>query len=461
MIAKPRHKLWLGLGFASAALVLLALGAGVYYLQKPTVLRVAVTGDSDDFAIMNAASQDFAKKKSSIHLKLVPVETLAETAKALEEGHSDLSIVRSDVALPVNGQTVLIMRKNAAVLIAPAQDHFHKVADLRGKTIGILQHTVHTGGANQSLLDVVLEQYGIPVDSVKTVPLTLGQLPDALKQKQIDALLAIGPQGGGLIADAASDVGKFSHKAPVFIPISEAEAIAKRSPNFESITIVKGIFGGAQPKPAADFDTLGVTTRLMARSSLANNIAGDLTRKLLEARPFLASQVPLANKIEAPDTDKGSALQVHPGTIAYLDDDEESFFDKYGDMIYIGAMLMSVLGTALVTIRSRLKEGEQAALDDDLFRAVELIALARRAETLAKLAELREEAEDIVGKLIVEAVNKQKGADPGTHRLVALGLVRDELRSAITARQSFLETAARVGFSPRLISEEPKATPSE
>ncbi len=92
---------------------------------------------------------------------------------------------------------------------------------------------------------------------------------------------------------------------PVFLPIAEAKAIAQRSPAFEGVEVMRGAFGGAQPKPPEDFDTLGVSTRLVARSSLGNETAGALTRLLLAARPGIAARIPIANRIEAPAYGQG------------------------------------------------------------------------------------------------------------------------------------------------------------
>src|ERR1700731_3543933 len=97
---------------------LVAIGAvagAIYYYERPTVLRIAVPRDSDDQAVMAAAAHDFAEARDGIRLKLVAVESFAESARALREGHADLAVGRSDLAMPPNGQTVLIMRRDAAV----------------------------------------------------------------------------------------------------------------------------------------------------------------------------------------------------------------------------------------------------------------------------------------------------------------------------------------------------------
>ena len=147
---------------------------------------------------------------------------------------------------------------------------------------------------------------------------------------------------------------------------------------------MRGAFGGAQPKPAEDFDTLGVSTRLVARNSVGNETAGEVTRLMLAERPAIAARIPIANRIEAPPSDKGAALPVHPGALAFLNDDEqEGFFEKYSDAFYIGAMCLSVLGTGLAAAAARLTRHTTADADKVLRRLIEITKAARSAENAA------------------------------------------------------------------------------
>ena len=143
-----------------------AVAAAIYYYERPSLLRIAVPRDSDDQAIMAAAAHDFAEARDGIRLKLVAVESLAESSRALPEGHADLAVVRSDLAMPPNGQTVLIMRRDAAVLLAPAESSLRAIDDLRGHKVGILQAVPPGKMDNQLLLDTALAQYDVPLASV-------------------------------------------------------------------------------------------------------------------------------------------------------------------------------------------------------------------------------------------------------------------------------------------------------
>ena len=281
-----------------------AAATAIYYIQRPNVLRVAVPHDSDDQAIMAAAALDFTGAHEGIRFKLIAVDGLAESSRVLEDGRADLAIVRSDIAMPPSGQTVLIMRRNAAVLFAPAQSGLRAIDDLRGHKIGVLQSVPAGKADNQLLLDTALAQYDVPPASVKRVSLSVGELARAIERKEIDAVFAVGVPGSDGLTEAVGAVAAAGHGAPVFLPIAEAKAIAQRSPLFEEAAIMRGAFGGAQPKPSVEFDTLGVSTRLVARNTLSNETAGEVTRLMLAARPSIAARIPIANRIEAPPADK-------------------------------------------------------------------------------------------------------------------------------------------------------------
>ena len=414
------------------------------------MLRIAVTRGSDDQQVLSAAAYEFAQAHEQLGLKLVPVDSLSESAQAFDDQRVDLAIVRSDIDMPVDGQTVLIMRHNAALLLAPAGSPLHKVEDLKGHRIGVLQ-TEQAGRPedNQALLDAALAQSDIPLASVGRAPLTLAELPDAIERRDVDAVLAIGTPGSANLTEAVTAVTQAGHGPPAFIPITEAKAIAQRAPNLESVEVLRGAFGGTQPKPAESFDTLGVSTRLIARRSLSNDVVADLTELMLNAKPSLAAQNPIANRIEAPSTDKGGALPVHPGALAYLGDEEQSFFDKYSDFIYIGAMLLSLCGTAIATVASRFKRQQHTDLERILQRLLEIIAAARSAVRAETLDELEKEADELLAKALAHDFNHALSGS----RLAATSLGLNQARQAISERRAVLSVPNRTAFSPRIVGE--------
>ena len=442
------RRFMVGAIIGSLALIATAVAVFVYF-ERPTILRVAFPRDSDDQAILAVAMRSFAETREAIRLKLVPVENLAQSAHALEEGHADLAVVRSDLSMPPSGQTVLIMRRDALLFLAPSQSGLHGVDELRGHKIGVLQSPSAGKVDNRQLLDAVLAQYDVPLDSVQRVYLTIAEVPQALADQKIDTLLAVGVPGSDALTGVVNAVATAEGDQPVFLPVAEAKAIAQRSPAFEGVEVLRGAFGGAQPKPAADFETLGVSTRLVARNRLGNKTAGALARLMLAARPSIAATVPIANRIEAPPADKGALLPVHPGVLAFLDDEEESFLDQYSDTFYIGAMCLSVLGTAIAAAMARLKRQTAPDTDRILRRLTELIRAARSAKQMEALDSCEAEADELLELTL--ALDMVHGLSP--NRVGAIDLALNQLRHVISERRQSLEAPVRAHFVPRIVND--------
>jgi hypothetical protein len=247
----------------------------------------------------------------------------------------------------------------------------------------------------------------------------------------------VGAPSNGLVPDTVAAVTLASGASPVFIAIAEAKAIAQRDPGFESTEVVRGAFGGASPKPAEEFDTLGVTTRLVARASLRDSLVGDATRAILAARPAVAAIVPAANRIEAPSTDKGEALPTHPGAAAFLDGEEETFFEKYSDFFYIGAMLLSVVGSAVAALLSRLNTQNHMRVETLLARLMEIHRAVRAARDPAIVDGLEQEADDILAATLES--HQVKALDG--HNVSALSLALHQVRLAIEDQRRAVRAA--------------------
>ncbi len=410
-----------------------ALVVANYFFLRPSALRVAVARDTDDHRLLIATARAFAATRESVRLRIVPMNTAAASAAALRSGEADLAVVRSDIAVPPNGQTIVILHHNPALLIARPDSGIAEPPDLRGKKVGIVRGT-SSGEGNSMLLDVILAQYDVPPSAIGHVLLDRSEAAEAIRASRVDVLFVVAPLTSDIITDAVSAITR-AVGPPIFVPIQDARAIAQRVPALESVEVVRGAFGGNPPRPASSFDTLGVSARLMARASLKDSVAADLTRLLFAERLAIAQFAPLANQIEAPPTTKGATLPVHPGAAAYLDDEEKSFFDQYSDFIYIGAMLLSVLGSGLAAVASRMSSVRHTEMDRLLERLLSILGAARNASDLDELAELERETDEIlVSGIANRHVNK---AD--AHSMAALTLALDQVRRALRERRTDLE----------------------
>jgi len=59
---------------------------------------------------------------------------------------------------------------------------------------------------------------------------------------------------------------------------------------------------------------------------------------------------PQAGFIEAPDTDKSGALPIHPGAAAYFNGEQTGVLERFADVFYLGAIIVSLVGAVFAWI---------------------------------------------------------------------------------------------------------------
>jgi TRAP-type uncharacterized transport system substrate-binding protein len=420
-----------------------ALIAAVYFWSPHVNLRVT-TGPpgSAAYRFITAFASVTEATHPRVRVKLVEVADLAASAKAIEDHTTDLGIVRSDGPIPSNGQTIAILRRDVVAFIVPAKSSIDKIPSLAGKTIGIPQGPLQK--YNEQTLDSILSYYNIPANSVKRVFLPVAELGAAVHDKQVAAVLSVGPMGPGEAVDVVGAIKLATKGAPSLLAIDEADAINKRFPGLESIDVPAGAFRGRPPIPDDTVTTLAITYRFVAPNTMLDAVAGVIARSLFKTKAQLVAKTPLASQIEAPDPDdKNPVLPVHPGVASYLNSGEQSFFDEFQQYFYLGGMLLSMGGSAIALLVGRLNRKKS---ESDLQQIDRLIELADKALT-AQASELKA-LEDELNAIIVWFV---KGQASGTADSAAFTIAIAHAQHAIEKQRE----AFRQGKTIPMRQQEP------
>ena len=321
-----RHPLLIAIG---VILAIAGIAVVISYIQsKPVTLKIAVgPRQSEDHQLVQSLAQYLARERAPVRLTVIRQDGPQNSAEALDSGSVDLAVVRRDVAMPKSGQVVAVHRRNVAVLIVPAAEAapaiiatktasnksaaeaktgaaakaakvapskaaptdkakpIEKIEDLYGRTIAV----VGRSRANIALLNTILGQYGVPADKITTLQFSTEDLTAQLKTAKFDALLAVGPVGSKITAEAVTALAR-GKAPPVFLEIGSSEAIEQQNPAFESSEIPAGAFGGSRPAEAVE--TIGVSHYIVARRSLDDGIAGNFTKWLFNAKQALGGDFP-------------------------------------------------------------------------------------------------------------------------------------------------------------------------
>lgn len=449
-----------------------SVGAVVFfYLSLPTTLKIAVgPPKSDDTKVIQAIAAKLSRDHASVRLRPVikdggpPI-----AAAAMDAEQVDLAVVRRDTGMSKEGQVVAILRKNVAVFIVPAPEtmepattppavgdakvgfeaekqkteKIEKIDDIVGKRLAV----VGRSQANLDVLRAILLQYDIHDDKIlelgaesssdaskiNVIHIDPNNILQAVRDAKPDVILSVGPVGSEntAAAIAAATRGK---QQPTFLAISAAEAIAERTSAYESTEIKAGAFGGSPPRPEESVATVGFNHYIVANKKLSEDTIAEFTRLLLTMRTALAAEAPTAAKIEAPDTEKGAPVPVHPGAAAYIDGEVKTFFDRYSDLLYWGLMIIYLVGSGLAGLASYTKSGDRTHRLKVLVTLLDLNKAARSAASIQKLDELQVEVDQVLAGMIEDI----EGNALDDTAMAAFTVMLNQAQTALSNRRATL-----------------------
>ncbi len=382
---------------------------------------------------LNAINQVLAEEQPHVRLHRIQNDSMAASAKALESGAADLAVVRSDIAMPKNGLTIAILRRDSLVLIVSAHSRIVGLQNLAGKKIGILKSGMAEEDAQlEHLLDTVLGYYNISPQRVEREFLSIEETGEAIAQKRVVGILALGPVGPGPIAKAIASITHATKSPPKLIGDKQAEAISKLFTGVESNDIEAGAFGGAAPRPEEDLTTLAVTYRLVARYSLPDFVAGEVARLLFLAKARLISVSPIAMQIEEPDTeDKNDELPVHPGAAAFYSGEQTSLVDSATNILYMASIVLGIFGSGFAWLLGSRRNPQANKSQMEIDRLISIMREARSASP-EELDKLEDEIDTIVASSLGQGAEKSLAAD----QLKILSIVVHQARQALNRKRN-------------------------
>lgn len=403
----------------------IAAGAGLacyQFYRRPAVLTLAV-GSSDGAGrqIASLIAGRLATANSPVRIKIENSGNALDAARAFATGAADLAIVRADAGDLHDGRAVALTARGVLMIVAPPGSAISDIAKLRGHTVGVVDSKI-----NQGLIDTLKKEYALDRANVVFKGVRAADARQALQSGEVSALLSVAPMTEKHLTWIKSLFREGTNSSPVLIPVDAAGAIAGSKGPYESFDIPKGTLRGAPPVPDDDVTTLRVGYYLMARRHLDANLVADLARKVMGVRRDLVGEQPLLSGLAAPDLDADAFLPVHPGAAAYFNGTQESFVDRYSNVIYLTPMALgafaSMFAAAWRFLGVRSPDPSLAALDT---LSVMSARIKRAPDDLA-LSGIEAEIDSLLHASLLNIAGEEDGAAnaamliSAAHRLDAL-----------------------------------------
>jgi TRAP-type uncharacterized transport system substrate-binding protein len=435
-IATGRLPRWLRVMLV-IALAALAGGAGLFayrYISNPTTLTVAAGSlDGDIARFMAALASRMASTNSAVRLKVIDKGTALEAAKAFSAGEVDLVVARADAEDLSAAQTVVVVTRGVVLIVVPPGISIEDMNGLKGKTIGVVG-----GGVNHRVVEALKKEYDLDRAKVQFKDLAVGDVPQALKSKQVSALLVVMPITEKYLAMLRNLFPRNGKSNPTLIPIESAEAIAAVTKYYESYDLPKGTLQGSPAIPDDDLTTLRVPFYLLAKKTLSEDVVGSLTKAIMETRRDLLGEYPVLKQISAPssdkDDDKDTFIPVHPGAAAYFDGTQKTLLDKYGDQLMYASMVFGSLASIFAAAWKYMTKKEEAPESFPLTRLYAFKDQLSKADSEAELAE----TEQRIDEIFKSELEKHARGDTDATDTGALGLAMQQLANATGQRRATL-----------------------
>src|SRR5438093_273471 len=242
-----------------------------------------------------------------------------ENVPLLEAGQLDLALVQGEVVhealtgvgrSPANLMILAAMYSTPGMFVVRADSPYRATADLRGKPVAF--------GARGSGL-VILARYvldGLGLDQERDFQAVYldraGDGPAMVLDGRVAALW-----GGGLGWPGFTAVAKGPAGARFIAPDTDERArILAKHPFLKSMTVPAGSYPG-QDAPIA---SVGSWSFILARPTLAEDVAYRLARALHRGEAALARRLPQAGETTAANTVAAAPRPelIHPGVLRYL-----------------------------------------------------------------------------------------------------------------------------------------------
>ena len=172
---------------------------------------------------------------------------------------------------------------------------------------------------------------------------------------------------------------------------------------------------------------------LVANKKLDDDVVGDLAKAVMNTRHDLIGAHPLLAQVAAPSTEKDAFIPIHPGAAAYFGGDEKTFFDKYGDRLFYGSMLLGTLTSVFAAGWKFMQRNEEAESPLNVLYA--LASRIRHADDESELGAVEEEMDNILKAELVKHAKGESNASDAS----ALGLAVHRLEHLINHRRGTLQ----------------------
>jgi TRAP-type uncharacterized transport system substrate-binding protein len=359
---------------------------------------------------------------SRLHLKIVANPDNARALAQFDRKQADLAVLRTDARVPPRARAIAILEHDLLLLFSPGNRKIKSLAELKKKKIAVLAD----GDSGSAFIRRLLE--------ISDDPDAASRLQLAPPNSTIDKLLTSGGYGAVIAIAPTSRMlrdksfGQLAKRGGFTLsPVSETKGLVRRNAGLSEETLSAGVLSSTPTIPEEDLDTVGLQWLLVAQSRMSTAVAGNLARAIYENKGELELENGFASRIEPASTDKDAFIVAHQGAADYINDDTKSFIDRYSDLMYLGAGVLSVIGSLFLALYSKVTRIAPEKASELATAILDIGERMEHATSMEALDALQDELESILRNVVIGLRDGTISTDGLETFKLGYQFVRDEL----------------------------------
>ncbi|NET08799.1 MAG: TAXI family TRAP transporter solute-binding subunit [Symploca sp. SIO2B6] len=360
--------------------------------QTYTVRLASGSSTGEYYKFAQAIAQVTQNHYPEINIEVVESPGSTQNMLDVQNRFVDMALVQSNTPVKLNVRAIAQLYPEMLHFIVNQEAGIETMADIEGKRVALMPK----GSGSYSLFWPLTEHYGLGPTDFSSSLLPPSEATQALLNNEVDALFRIIGLGNQEMSQLLQ-TGQFK-----LISFDQVEALQLTQPYLQPTMIPKGAYDGKLPNPPQDFPTLAVSALLIAHAEVEVEVIRAITQVLYEHRNELIQLNPRAANIQPLEVSQDIGFPLHPGTLAYHNEDAPSFLVQYAELMGLALSIVILIGSGLWQFRRWLIGRQKNRADHYNLEILELISEVDHATTLEELQAIRQKLFSILKEVVID-----------------------------------------------------------
>jgi hypothetical protein len=310
-------------------------------------------------ALLQTIIESYNGSHSLSQLRIYEISNFDENAH-LNSGESiDFAVIAPGTTIPNGFEVIAAINEEKIVLVSHKGNHFEQLKDISNTTIDIVSVNGYDEGVLRKLFDffeTTEQRNKIDVISLENF------LESKILPNRVVYAFFLNPLSSTSHKIFKTRIQKLRANLDI-IEIDLAE-LADYSYLFFSSTIKKGELSIHPLLPHEDIDTVSAFTYLVARTSVGEEVISRILTFLNASKKLILDKVSRDAFLNVEGISESKNIAFHRGYKKFLNGENEGFFQKNSDMIYIlGVALAATFSFVYSNYKKRKRKADESHTD--------------------------------------------------------------------------------------------------